>query len=69
MAPSDWGRHECGGRFTPPEDIVTLGVRIALGAAYEWCRTRGAFDLRQTALSEHETLYDVPPQYRRYSKR
>lgn len=54
---------------TPPEDIVTLGVRIALGAAYEWCRTRGAFDLRQTALSEHETLYDVPPEYRRYSKR
>ena len=42
---------------------MTLGVRIALGAAYEWCRTRGAFDLRQTALSEHETLYDVPPEY------
>ncbi len=48
-----------------PEDIVTLGVRIALGAAYEWSRTNGSFDLRETALREHETLYDVPPQYRR----
>ncbi len=48
-----------------PEDIVTLGVRIALGAAYEWSRTKGSFDLRETALREHETLYDVPDEYRR----
>lgn len=48
-----------------PEDIVTLGVRIALGAAYEWSRTRGSFDLRETALREHEILYDVPEEYRR----
>lgn len=52
-----------------PEDIVTLGVRIALGAAYEWCRSKGSFDLRETALSEHEVLYDVPPEYRRHAKR
>lgn len=50
---------------TNPEDIVTLGVRIALGAAYEWSRTNGSFDLRETALHEHEILYDVPPEYRR----
>ena len=49
-----------------PEDIVTLGVRIAIGAAYEWCRSGGAFDLRDTAFSELETLYDVPPEYRRH---
>ena len=48
-----------------PEDIVALGVRIAIGAAYEWCRSGGAFDLRETALREHETLYEVPPEYRR----
>lgn len=48
-----------------PEDIVTLGVRIALGAAYEWSRTNGSFDLRETALREHEILYDVPDEYRR----
>lgn len=51
-----------------PEDIVELGVRIAIGAAVEWCRTGGAFDLRETALAEHEVLYDVPPEYRRHKK-
>ena len=44
-----------------PEDIVNLGIRIAIGAAYEWCRSDGSFDLREKALSEHEILYDVPP--------
>lgn len=48
-----------------PEDIVVLGVRIAVGAAYEWCLTGGGFDLREVALAEHEILYDVPPEYRR----
>ena len=48
-----------------PEDIVVLGVRIAAGAAYEWCLTGGSFDLREVALAEHEILYDVPPEYRR----
>ena len=48
-----------------PEDIVTLGVRIAVGAAFEWCHSGGAFDLREVALTEHEILYDVPPEYRR----
>lgn len=52
-----------------PEDIVTLGVRIAIGAAYEWCRSGGAFDLREVALNEHETLYDVPPEYKRSAKK
>lgn len=52
-----------------PEDIVTLGVRIAIGAAYEWCRSGGAFDLREAALNEHETLYDVPPEYKRAYKK
>lgn len=47
-----------------PEDIVVLGVRIAVGAAYEWCLTGGGFDLREVALAEHEILYDVPPEYR-----
>ena len=48
-----------------PEDIVALGIRIAIGAAYEWCLTGGSFDLRQVAISEHETLYDVPAEFRR----
>lgn len=48
-----------------PEDIVTLGVRIAVGAAFEWCHCGGSFDLRETALCEHELLYDVPPEFRR----
>lgn len=47
-----------------PEDIVVLGVRIAVGAAYEWCLSGGSFDLRKVALEEHEILYDVPPEYR-----
>lgn len=51
-----------------PENIVNLGMRIAIGAAYEWCRTGGSFDLREKALSEHEILYDVPPEYRIYNK-
>ena len=51
-----------------PEDIVVLGVRIAIGAAYEWCRSGGGFDLREAALSEHERLYDVPPEYRRHNR-
>lgn len=48
-----------------PEDIVALGIRIAVGAAYAWCLTGGGFDLRSVAISEHETLYDVPPEFRR----
>lgn len=51
-----------------PEDIVTLGMRIAIGAAYNWCSSRGEFNLRDAALSEHEVLYDVPPEYRIYNK-
>lgn len=51
-----------------PEDIVTLGMRIAIGAAYNWCACRGEFNLRDAALSEHEVLYDVPPEYRMYKK-
>lgn len=51
-----------------PENIVALGMRIAIGAAYEWCRTGGGFNLREKALSEHEILYDVPPEYRIYNK-
>lgn len=51
-----------------PENIVTLGMRIAIGAAYSWCSSRGDFDLRLAALSEHEILYDVPPEYRIYNK-
>lgn len=51
-----------------PENIVNLGMRIAIGAAYEWCRTGGGFNLRDRALSEHEILYDVPPEYRIYNK-
>ena len=47
-----------------PEDIVVLGVRIAVGAAFEWCRSGGGFDLREVAIAEHESLYDVPPEYR-----
>lgn len=50
-----------------PEDIVNLGIRIAIGAAYEWCRTDGSFNLREKALSEHEILYDVPPKHRIYN--
>ena len=51
-----------------PENIVNLGMRIAIGAAYEWCRTDGGFNLRNKALSEHEILYDVPPEYRMFNK-
>lgn len=51
-----------------PENVVTLGMRIAIGAAYDWCSSRGEFDLRAAALSEHEILYDVPPEYRIYNK-
>lgn len=47
-----------------PEDIVVLGVRIAVGAVCDWCHSGGSFDLREVALSEHEILYDVPPEYR-----
>ena len=52
-----------------PEDIVALGIRIAIGAAYEWCLTGGSFDLREVAISEHETLYDVPSEFRRKTTR
>lgn len=52
-----------------PEDIVALGIRIAIGAAYEWCLTGGSFDLRQVAIGEHEILYDVPAEFRRKTTR
>ena len=47
------------------QTIVTLGVRIAVGAAFAWCVSGGAFDLRETAVSELESLYDVPEEYRK----
>lgn len=51
------------------EDIVTLGIRIAVGATYEWCLTGGGFDLREVAISEHESLYDVPQEFRQSAAR
>jgi len=44
---------------------VKLCIRIAVGAACQWCVSGGGFDLREVAISEHESLYDVPAEFRR----
>jgi len=49
-----------------PEDIVSLGTRIAVAVTFEWCRTGGSFDLREVSFREHEIFYDVPREHSRY---
>lgn len=44
---------------------MELGIRIAVGTACRWCVSGGGFDLREVAISEHESLYDVPAEFRR----
>ena len=56
---------------------MKLCIRIAVGTACRWCVSvlllqkaschtfeRG-FDLREVAISEHESIFDVPAEFRR----
>lgn len=43
---------------------MKLCIRIAVGAACQWCVSGGGFDLREVAISEHESLFDVPAEFR-----
>lgn len=44
---------------------MELGIRIAVGTACRWCVSVGGFDLREVAISEHESIFDVPAEFRR----
>lgn len=44
---------------------MKLCIRIAVGTACRRCVSGGGFDLREVAISEHESLYDVPAEFSR----
>lgn len=44
--------------------LVDAAVNSAFGIVFEWCRKRGAFDLREYAFADHEAIYNVHPEYR-----
>lgn len=43
---------------------MKLCIRIAVGAACRRCVSVGGFDLREVAISEHESIFDVPAEFR-----
>lgn len=44
---------------------MKLCIRIAIGTACRWCVSVGGFDLREVAISEHGSIFDVPAEFRR----
>lgn len=48
----------------PAETLAPLGVDIAYYTTYEWCKRKGAFNLRQTVRRRAEAVYGVAPEYR-----
>lgn len=38
---------------------------IAKSLSSRWCVSVGGFDLREVAISEHESIFDVPAEFRR----
>lgn len=49
---------------TPADELVPLVCDLLTGICYEWCRSRGAFELRDRSRRAAEIVYDVAPQYR-----
>lgn len=48
----------------PAERIAPLGIDIAYYTTYEWCKRRGAFNLRQVIRRRAEDIYNVAPEWR-----
>lgn len=48
----------------PAETLAPLGVDIAYYTTYEWCKRKGAFNLRQVVRRRAESVYGVAPEYR-----
>lgn len=46
-----------------PEELVWLGIQVAISALYEWCRRKGSFSYRDKTRKDMEILYDVAPAY------
>lgn len=44
---------------------MKLCIRIAVGTDCRRCVSVGGFDLREVAISEHESIFDVPAEFRR----
>lgn len=44
---------------------MKLCIRIAVGTACRWCVSVGGFDLREVAISEHESIFDVLAEFHR----
>ena len=43
--------------------LVNAAVYSAFGILFEWCRSRGGFDLTEQAFTAHEAIYNVHPDY------
>lgn len=48
----------------PAEIIAPLGVDIAYYTTYEWCKRKGAFNLRRVVRRRAEAVYNIAPEYR-----
>ena len=42
-----------------------VSPHIAKSLSSRWCVSVGGFDLREVAISEHESIFDVPAEFRR----
>lgn len=48
----------------PAEVIAPLGVDISYYTTYEWCKRKGAFNLRQLVRRRAEAVYNLAPECR-----
>lgn len=48
----------------PAEVIAPLGVDISYYTTYEWCKRKGAFNLRQLVRRRAEAVYNIAPECR-----
>lgn len=47
-----------------PNELIPIQLNLAKALLFDWVRTDGSFDLRETVRSNIETFLDVPMEYR-----
>lgn len=52
----------------PAPDLYLALCSHSVGILYLWCAAKGDFELKETALAQVESILDVLPKYRVYSK-
>lgn len=47
----------------PPEVLAPMGVNSAYYTTYEWCKRKGAFNLKQVVRRRAEVIYNLAPEW------